>query len=68
MSTSPNTQTTYVIPPAAAASYLGISPSTLTRLRKAGSIAAPIRLSVRRLGWRVADLDAYLSRQSPDES
>lgn len=51
---------TTVLPPPAAADMLGISLSTLTRLRLAGRLPAPIRLSERRIAYRVADLESYL--------
>jgi predicted DNA-binding transcriptional regulator AlpA len=42
-----------------ASELLGISLATLRRLYWAGKLPAAIRISERRLGWRVADLLAY---------
>lgn len=53
--------TSTVLPPRAAAERLGVSFSTLNRLRLAGRLPAPIRLSERRIAYRVADLDAFLA-------
>lgn len=53
-----------VLPPRAAADMLGISLSTLTRLRLSGRLPPPIRLSERRIAYRVADLEAFLSERA----
>ncbi|TXM72917.1 helix-turn-helix domain-containing protein [Methylobacterium sp. WL69] len=50
-----------VLPPRAAADMLGISLSTLNRLRLSGRLPPPIRLSERRIAWRLADLETFLS-------
>lgn len=39
-----------------AAAFCGLSVTTFLRLRGKRSIPAPIRLSERRLGWRIGDL------------
>lgn len=60
-----NTHSTQiVIPPRAAAERLGVSFSTLNRLRQSGRLPAPIRLSDRRIAYRVADLDAFLAART----
>ncbi len=40
---------------------VGLSSTTVWRLRRAGEFPRPIRLSVGRIGWRRADLEAWLS-------
>jgi len=43
---------------------LGISISTLWRLRRAGDFPEPVRVSERRVVWRLGDVENYLnSRQ-----
>ena len=47
---------------------LGISHTTLWRLRQSGVFPQPIQLSPRRLGWRLEDIEAFLQSreiQSP---
>lgn len=53
----------HVLSPDKACEFLGVSLSTLQRLRKAGAIISPIRLSERRIGWRISDLNDYVSAQ-----
>jgi predicted DNA-binding transcriptional regulator AlpA len=43
----------------ASAAYIGVSVPTLRRLAKSGVLKA-VRLSERRIGWRAADLAAFL--------
>jgi predicted DNA-binding transcriptional regulator AlpA len=43
-----------------AAEMLGISLCTLRRLHWAAKLPAPIQLSTRRIGWKVADLLAFV--------
>ena len=45
-----------------AAKYIGLSPSTLTKLRLRGGDEAPpfVRLGTRCVGFRVADLDNWI--------
>jgi predicted DNA-binding transcriptional regulator AlpA len=43
-----------------AAELLGISLCTLRRLHWADKLPAPIQLSTRRIGWKVADLLAFV--------
>ena len=51
----------------AAAQFVGLSAASLERLRKAGTAPRHVSLSPRRLGYRVADLIAWLdSRASTD--
>lgn len=47
-----------------AAEYLGLSVATLHRLVQRGELPPPIRLSVQASGWRLADLDAFISRKA----
>ncbi len=42
------------------AEILGLSICTVRRLHWAGKLPAPIRLSTRRIGWKVADLLAFV--------
>ena len=45
---------------------LGISHTTLWRLRRSGDFPQPIQLSSRRIGWREDEVEEYLkSRQIP---
>ena len=46
-----------------AASYLGLSASTLEKLRIAGGGPRFVRLGGRAVGYAVEDLDAWLDRQ-----
>ena len=43
-----------------AAAFIGLSVSTLRRMKDAKTIPAPIKLSDRRIGWRMGDLFDYL--------
>lgn len=43
-----------------AAAFVGLSVSTFRRLKDARTIPAPIKLSERRIGWRIGDLFDYL--------
>lgn len=43
-----------------AAAFVGLSVSTLRRMKDARTIPAPIKLSDRRIGWRMGDLFDYL--------
>ena len=47
----------------AAADYVGLSPSTLEKLRLAGGGPRFFRLASRAVGYDVHDLDAWLERQ-----
>jgi predicted DNA-binding transcriptional regulator AlpA len=51
-----------VLPPREAAAYVSLSPYTLERMRLSDDPAGPpwVRLSERRVGYRLADLDAWL--------
>ena len=51
--------------PAAVARRLGVSESTLWRLaREDPAFPARIRLSLRAVAWRVADIDAWVARRA----
>lgn len=39
-----------------------LSKSTIYRLARVGKFPQPINLSPRRVGWRSADIDAYLAK------
>jgi predicted DNA-binding transcriptional regulator AlpA len=41
--------------------YLGVSPSTFTRLRRSAEFPRPVMVTPTRLAWRVAELDAWLA-------
>ena len=45
-------------------SRVGLSRTTIYKRIKCGAFPAPIRLSERKVGWRVADIRAWL--ESPD--
>jgi predicted DNA-binding transcriptional regulator AlpA len=47
-----------------AAEFVGLSHPSLERLRKAGTAPRHVRLSERRLGYRVCDLLAWLDAKS----
>lgn len=47
-----------------AAELFGISIATFRRLYWSGKLPPPIQLSERRLGWRVRDLLAHLSKRA----
>jgi predicted DNA-binding transcriptional regulator AlpA len=48
-----------VLPTKASAAFLGISVSTLRRLKDQRALPQPIELSARRIGWRIGDLCDY---------
>lgn len=52
-----------VLSPSATADLLGISRSGLSRLRVAGDFPHPIRLTPRRIGFRVEEINAWLGRR-----
>lgn len=52
-----------VICPKQAAAMLAVSVTTLWRPRRAGEFPPPIRLSARRIGWRVSVIQDYLNRR-----
>jgi prophage regulatory protein len=45
---------------------LGVSESTLYRLRREGEFPAPIRLSRRRIGWRKEVVEAWLAARDSE--
>ncbi|WP_132250473.1 helix-turn-helix domain-containing protein [Methylobacterium segetis] len=49
-----------------AADLCGVSVPTLRRMRKKQAIPAPLRLSERKLGWRVGDLLDWLDSREAD--
>lgn len=46
--------------PKRAAEYLGVHRSTLQQWVKDGTLAAPLQLGQRAVGWRQSDLDAFI--------
>lgn len=42
------------------AAFIGVSISTLRRMKDTMTIPAPIKLSDRRIGWQIGDLTAWL--------
>ena len=48
-----------------AAKYLGLSPSTLTKMRLSGGENAPpfVKLGARSVGYCIADLDIWLGKR-----
>jgi predicted DNA-binding transcriptional regulator AlpA len=42
---------------------VGLSSTTCWRLRRRGLFPEPLKLSVKRVGWRRADLEAWLSNR-----
>jgi prophage regulatory protein len=55
-----------ILRPRELASYVGLSLATLWRLRRAGSLPEPLRLSKNCVGWRTSVVDAWLA--SRDEA
>jgi prophage regulatory protein len=56
-----------ILRPRELASYIGLSLATLWRLRRAGSLPEPIRLSPNCVGWRVSVIDAWLVARAAAE-
>ncbi|MGL3709339.1 helix-turn-helix transcriptional regulator [Leptospirillum ferriphilum] len=52
-----------VLPPNEAGEYLGISPLTLANWRVVGKGPLFVRLSPRKIGYRISDLDKWLSER-----
>lgn len=52
-----------IVCPKQAAAMLAVSVTTLWRLRRTGEFPPPIRLSARRIGWRVSAIQEYLVRR-----
>lgn len=57
-----------VLAEADVARRFGINPSTWRRMMKAGETPSPIRLSKRRRGYLVSDLDAWWSGKLTERS
>lgn len=53
-----------ILRPRELADYVGLSLATLWRLRRAGSLPEPIRLSPNCVGWRISTADAWLSARA----
>ena len=52
-----------ILRPRAAAVYVGLSLTTIGRLRRRGDFPAAIKLTEQSIGWRVADLDQWLKER-----
>lgn len=52
-----------ILRPRELASYVGLSLATLWRLRRAGSLPEPIRLSPGCVGWRSSDIERWLEKR-----
>lgn len=52
-----------ILSPKQAAALLAVSLTTLWRLRRFGTFPPAIRLSARRIGWRLSAIQDYLNRQ-----
>ncbi|HXG72598.1 MAG TPA: AlpA family phage regulatory protein [Gemmatimonadaceae bacterium] len=55
--------TAEIVPPRDLRRVVGLANVTVWRLRRAGLFPQPLRLSVGRIGWRRADLEAWLSER-----
>ena len=53
-----------ILRPRELASYVGLSLATLWRLRRAGSLPEPIRLSPNCVGWRISVVDGWLATRA----
>jgi prophage regulatory protein len=53
-----------ILRPRELAGYVGLSLATLWRLRRAGSLPEPIRLSANCVGWRTSTVDAWLETRA----
>jgi prophage regulatory protein len=62
--TAPNPSQDRILRPRELAGYVGVSTSTLWRLRRTGSLPEPIRLSAHCVGWRVSVVDAWLTTRA----
>lgn len=49
------------------AERIGVSPSTLDRLVKAGLFPAPLKLTARARGWKIQDIDNWLAARDERE-
>ena len=58
-----NVPSNCVVTEAEAAKMLSLSPPTLRRMRGEGTAPRYVQLGARRLGYRVADLDAWIERR-----
>jgi predicted DNA-binding transcriptional regulator AlpA len=52
--------TTYALRPPAAATYVGLTPSTLAKMRLRGDGPTYVKVGQRAVAYLVADLDAWL--------
>ena len=53
-----------ILRPRELAGYVGLSICTIWRLRRAGSLPEPIRLSSNACGWRLSTIEAWLSARA----
>lgn len=56
-----------ILRPRELAERIGLSLTTIWRLRQRGELPEPIRLSPGCVGWRLSDIDAWLASR-PDRS
>ena len=61
---APNPSHDRILRPRELAGYVGLSLATLWRLRRAGSLPEPIRLSTNCVGWRTSVVDAWLAARA----
>ena len=57
-----------VLRPRELAAYIGLSLATIWRLRRAGSLPEPIRLSANCVGWRTSAVDDWLADRASRSS
>ena len=53
-----------ILRPRELAAYVGLSLATLWRLRRAGALPQPIRLSANCVGWRTSVVDGWLAQRA----
>jgi prophage regulatory protein len=53
-----------ILRPRELAAYIGLSLATLWRLRRAGALPEPIRLSPGCVGWRISIVDRWLASRA----
>lgn len=57
-----------ILRPRAVAAYLGVSKRTINRMRRRGEFPEPIRISPGAVGWRLRDVESYVSSRAPKEA
>lgn len=62
------TDTDRILRPRRLAEHLGVSLTTLWRMRQRGELPRPIRISAGAVGWRLSKIEAWLSeREQPQD-